>query len=597
LHRAPRHPPQQRPVVPTLALPPPHSPPSLVRARLLRSFGNDFMCRRYSGTLYRGINKDSNPIMRHKYDEYETEFAIGSLVTFPAPTSCTISDAVASGFTNGIHLVIQKASGVKLLPGQLSAYDEAEVMPPFPSCYVVTARSKVQDTVVVVIEARPTSIIYCSLPEGQKEDSIPKDTFFENELVFKQSRKSPKICQCFMSFYLDRSTRNCILKLQKIKGGMKGLFLAAAPSKRHSGEYLAMGPGSSFTVTKSSQFNFCITICTPKIGDETETSIIIGFNDFASFTKAQICIQMGLNRSARGHGGVGRYADPELKWDRPIPHEHLFTSTHTASVQEFCARYGSLCSMQSRKCAAQKGADVKSLCIVIKVEVEKILQEYGVKLDSGLESSKSLSSSIHLCGPHINWHLDRVRYELRCKSARIIQRRYREQQLFKRLLANKDDSFDAMDIKPRRVSSYLRPFRETHVDDKAAAQLQHLLNLHAGWLGFGEVRQSLKVLFAAPLEGVVAPSSGDPPFEWLLGQYLVIVPEFVLILSQQCSDADANLRKFSFREDIPDLFVRQVVPISQIHEVVLSTCADDAMVGSFVGFMFQFTNFCRRLSK
>ena len=133
----------------------------LVLARLTAS---DTACR-YDGVLYRGINKDLNPIMKTKYDTYETAFAVGTKLTFPAPTACSTSDVVAGDFTNGIQLVIQKAGGVSLLPGQLSAYDESEVMLPFPSTFKVIARSKVQDTVVVVVEAIPTAVSYCSLPE------------------------------------------------------------------------------------------------------------------------------------------------------------------------------------------------------------------------------------------------------------------------------------------------------------------------------------------------------------------------------------------------------------------------------------------------
>jgi hypothetical protein len=117
---------------------------------------------RYDGVLYRGINKDLNPIMGQKYDTYETAFAVGTKLTFPAPTACSTSDVVAGDFTNGIQLVIQKSGGVSLLPGQLSAYDESEVMLPFPSTFKVIARSKVQDTVVVVIEAIDTAFSYCS---------------------------------------------------------------------------------------------------------------------------------------------------------------------------------------------------------------------------------------------------------------------------------------------------------------------------------------------------------------------------------------------------------------------------------------------------
>ena len=116
--------------------------------------------------LYRGINKDLSPVMKTKYDTYETAFAVGSKLTFPAPTACSTSDVVAGDFTNGIQLVIQNAGGVALLPGQLSAYDESEVMLPFPCSFKVVARSKVQDTVVVVIEAISTPFSYCSAPEA-----------------------------------------------------------------------------------------------------------------------------------------------------------------------------------------------------------------------------------------------------------------------------------------------------------------------------------------------------------------------------------------------------------------------------------------------
>ncbi len=116
--------------------------------------------------LYRGINIDLNAVMRQKYDAYETAFAVGTKLTFPAPTACSTSDVVAGHFMNGIQLVIHKAGGVALVPGQLSAYDESEVLLHFPSTFKVVARSKVQDTVVVMIEATPTSFSYCSAPEG-----------------------------------------------------------------------------------------------------------------------------------------------------------------------------------------------------------------------------------------------------------------------------------------------------------------------------------------------------------------------------------------------------------------------------------------------
>lgn len=412
---------------------------------------------------------------------------------------------------------------------------------------------------------------------SQEKVAFPQETFFDQELVYLQTKDSPRIRQYFCSFFLDRSSWNCILKLRKIKGGMKGLFLAPLPSKRHSGDYFIMGPGSSFKVTKSSHFNFCITICIPKVTKQVEATFILGFNDSDSFKKAQICIEMGLNRSARGGGGIGRYADPTLTWDHLVDHEELFKPSFTATGILFCKRYGCLCSMESRRSAAQKECDSYLLCNSIKVEMEQLFRATCVKLERDIEITKLSSSTVTIHGPHIIWHLERLWYEKRCKNAAVIQRVFREQQLIKKLWALKDD---LMDVKPRRISSYLRPFRETHIDDAAADQLQILLNLHAGWLGFGEVRDSLKVLFAAPLEGVVAPCFGDSPFEWLSGHYLVIVPGFVLILGQQMPTNDAKLRKFSFQDVIPEIFVRQAIPISQIHEAVLSTFADNAMVRS-----------------
>ena len=112
--------------------------------------------------MYRGININLSPVMKQKYDTYETSFAVGTKITFPAPTSCTTSDHIASEFTHGIQLMIQNQSGVMMVPGHLSAFEEDEVMPPFPSSYKVVARSKVQDTVVVVIQALTSAVTYCS---------------------------------------------------------------------------------------------------------------------------------------------------------------------------------------------------------------------------------------------------------------------------------------------------------------------------------------------------------------------------------------------------------------------------------------------------
>jgi hypothetical protein len=137
--------------------------------------------------LYRGINIDLNDVMRQKYDTYETAFAVGTKITFPAPTACSTSDVVAGDFTNGIQFVIQKAGGVSLVPGQLSAYDESEVMLPFPCSFKVIARSKVQDTVVVVMEAIATSFSYCSAataPTSASASALASATVHVSALAF-----------------------------------------------------------------------------------------------------------------------------------------------------------------------------------------------------------------------------------------------------------------------------------------------------------------------------------------------------------------------------------------------------------------------------
>jgi hypothetical protein len=141
---------------------------------------------RYDGVLYRGINIDLNAVMRQKYDAYETAFAVGTKLTFPAPTACSTSDVVAGHFMNGMQLVIHKAGGVALLPGQLSAYDESEVLLPFPCSFKVTARSKVQDTVVVMIEAVPSVFSYCSDPEAL----VASEDAFASACLFMRERSS-----------------------------------------------------------------------------------------------------------------------------------------------------------------------------------------------------------------------------------------------------------------------------------------------------------------------------------------------------------------------------------------------------------------------
>ena len=134
--------------------------------------------------------------MKQKYEAYETAFAVGTKLTFPAPTACSTSDVVAGHFMNGIQLVIQKAGGVALVPGQLSAYDESEVMLPFPSTFKVIARSKVQDTVVVMIEAVPSAFSYCSPPEALVASPGPF-LLERSSSAYNVGTHAPRVCGAF----------------------------------------------------------------------------------------------------------------------------------------------------------------------------------------------------------------------------------------------------------------------------------------------------------------------------------------------------------------------------------------------------------------
>jgi hypothetical protein len=92
----------------------------------------------FKGALYRGLDTSRSPQLRAKYDAYATAFVVGSILTFPAPTSFSISDKVAGAFTNGIQMVWVDGQGARLR--DLSAFeDEDEVLVEGPSQYEITA--------------------------------------------------------------------------------------------------------------------------------------------------------------------------------------------------------------------------------------------------------------------------------------------------------------------------------------------------------------------------------------------------------------------------------------------------------------------------
>jgi len=91
----------------------------------------------YTGVVHRGVSVAGNPLLLAKYNDYRNAFAPGTKITFAAPTSATVdADAAASfeGGGGGIRYVIQGATpnsgpgGVRLNVGDLSVYDESEVL-------------------------------------------------------------------------------------------------------------------------------------------------------------------------------------------------------------------------------------------------------------------------------------------------------------------------------------------------------------------------------------------------------------------------------------------------------------------------------------
>jgi len=124
----------------------------------------------YSGVVYRGVSVGQSELLKAKYDNYEEAFAPGTKITFAAPTSTTLCASKASAFTDGIQYVIQGEGGhggpggVYFEPGDTSMYDEAEVFPNFPLVCTVTAATKPDKTVIVVLQVVPSTMTYLSAP-------------------------------------------------------------------------------------------------------------------------------------------------------------------------------------------------------------------------------------------------------------------------------------------------------------------------------------------------------------------------------------------------------------------------------------------------
>jgi hypothetical protein len=112
----------------------------------------------YLGVIYRGVSIEGNAALQLKYDNYKEAFKIGTQLVFAAPTSATKDSSIAGMFTKGIQFVFQGdrpdigPGGVLFKGGDLSVFSEEEVLMLSPSTFIVVAVTKVQDTVVVMLQ-------------------------------------------------------------------------------------------------------------------------------------------------------------------------------------------------------------------------------------------------------------------------------------------------------------------------------------------------------------------------------------------------------------------------------------------------------------
>ena len=126
----------------------------------------------YGGVVYRGVSIEGNPILQAKYDNYKTAFAKGTKITFAAPTSTTTNDEIAAYFAKGIQYVIQGdrpnngPGGVVLKSGDLSVYEEDEVLLAAPMTFEVVAALKAQDNLMVVMQVASSTMLFIDFLRG-----------------------------------------------------------------------------------------------------------------------------------------------------------------------------------------------------------------------------------------------------------------------------------------------------------------------------------------------------------------------------------------------------------------------------------------------
>lgn len=127
-----------------------------------------------TSVVYRGVSTEGNAALQWKRENFKEAFKPGTQLVFAAPTSTTKDASIAGTFTKGIQFVFQGDSpdsgpgGVMLKAGDLSVYsNEEELLLEAPCTFIVVAATKVQETVVVVLQVLAAVPPHCPAREAR----------------------------------------------------------------------------------------------------------------------------------------------------------------------------------------------------------------------------------------------------------------------------------------------------------------------------------------------------------------------------------------------------------------------------------------------
>ena len=117
----------------------------------------------FSGSVHRGVPIGNSDFLKKKRDNYRSEYAAGTKIYLPAPTSTSMDDAKASeimGLNGGIIFTYLDVSGLLMSKDDLSMYDEAEVLLMGPMVFKVISSVLFGKIVHVTCVVEPTEIRY-----------------------------------------------------------------------------------------------------------------------------------------------------------------------------------------------------------------------------------------------------------------------------------------------------------------------------------------------------------------------------------------------------------------------------------------------------